>query len=149
MFDLNLPAYDFKMRTLSGQQQIFDELRRKFVALTPEEWVRQNVSTFLIRERQFPAGRMVHEASLSVNGQSRRCDALVYNANLQPIVLVEYKAPNIALTQKVFNQIAAYNFTFRVNYLIISNGMSHYCCKMDFEQARFEFLSELPSYQSL
>ncbi|HET9570094.1 MAG TPA: type I restriction enzyme HsdR N-terminal domain-containing protein [Bacteroidales bacterium] len=149
MFELNLPAYDHKIRTVNGKNEIFDFLRHKFVALTPEEWVRQHFAHYLIEEKGYPAGRTVLEASIPYNGRKKRCDAVIYDASLQPLVLVELKAPDVAITQKVFDQIAAYNFALHVNYLIVSNGMNHFCCKMDYEKHRVVFIPNIPTYAEL
>jgi hypothetical protein len=149
MFELNLPAYEFKIRSFSGRQQIFDDLRRKFVALTPEEWVRQCFTRFLIMEKGFPSGRIVHEAGLQINGKRRRCDAVVYDDWLKPLVLIEYKSPDVTISQQVFNQIASYNYVFRVRYLIVSNGLSHYCCRMDSSNGTFDYLHDIPHFSEL
>jgi len=149
MFDLNLPAYDHKIRSVNGKNEIFDFLRQKFVALTPEEWVRQHFTHFLIAEKGFPAGRMVLEAFVPYNGRKKRCDTVVYDATLKPLVLVEYKAPSVEITQKVFEQSSAYNFALHVNYLIVSNGLKHYCCRMDYENHQVVFLPDIPSYHQL
>ena len=149
MFDLNLPAYDYKMRTVNGKNEIYDFLRRKFVALTPEEWVRQHFTHFLINEKHYPAGRTVLEAFVPYNGRKKRCDAVVYSDSLQPLVILEYKAPDVEITQKVFDQISAYNFALHVNYLIVSNGMRHFCCKMDYENHKVLFLPDIPDYNQL
>jgi len=149
MFDLNLPAYDHKIRSVKGKNEIFDFLRQKFVALTPEEWVRQHFTHFLITEKGFPAGRMVLEASVPYHGKKKRCDTVVYSASLQPLVLVEYKAPDVDITQKVFDQIVAYNFALHVNYLIVSNGIKHFCCQMDYEKHQVVFLPDIPTYHQL
>lgn len=149
MFDLNLPAYDYKMRTVNGKNEIYDFLRRKFVALTPEEWVRQHFTHYLITEKGFPAGRMVLEAFVPYNGKKKRCDTVVYNELLAPLVIIEYKAPDVEITQKVFDQITAYNFALHVNYLIVSNGMKHFCCRMDYENHQVQFLPEIPEFKQL
>jgi hypothetical protein len=149
MFDLNLPAYDYKIRSHNGKNEIFDPLRRRFVALTPEEWVRQHFTNFLLTDKGFPAGRMVQEAFLPYNDRKKRCDTVVYDASLQPLVLIEYKAPTVEITQKVFDQISAYNVALHVNYLIVSNGLVHYCCQMDYASQQFVFLNDIPSYGEL
>jgi len=149
MFDLNLPAYDYKIRSVNGKNEIFDFLRQKYVALTPEEWVRQHFTHFLIHEKGFPAGRMVLEAFVPYNGRKKRCDTVVYDAHLQPMVIVEYKAPNVEITQKVFDQISAYNFALHVNYLIVSNGLRHFCCRMDYEKHQVVFLQDIPHFNEL
>jgi type I site-specific restriction-modification system R (restriction) subunit len=149
MFDLNLPAYDHKIRSVNGKNEIYDSLRHKFVSLTPEEWVRQHFSHFLIDEKGFPGGRMVIEAFVPYNGRKKRCDAVVYSDSLQPLVILEYKAPNVEITQKVFDQISAYNFALHVNYLIVSNGMKHFCCRMDYKNHKVLFLPDIPDYNQL
>jgi hypothetical protein len=149
MFDLNLPRYDFNIRSKEGKQQIFDALRKRFVALTPEEWVRQHFSRFLLEEKGFPGGRMIQEAVVVVNGQRKRCDTVVYDSSTRPLVLIEYKAPDVPITQHVFDQIASYNFALNVNYLIVSNGISHYCCKMNYDTHSMLYLKDIPSYSEL
>lgn len=149
MFDLNLPRYDFNIRSNEGKKQIFDALRKRFVALTPEEWVRQHFTRFLLEEKGFPGGRMIQEACVLVNGLKKRCDTLVYDSNAKPLVLIEYKAPDVAITQQVFDQIAAYNFALNVEYLIVSNGISHYCCKIVYDTHSMIYLDDIPSYLEL
>jgi len=149
MFALNLPAFEHKIRQHDGKNQIFDPLRRRYVTLTPEEWVRQHFTHFLISQKGYPAGRMVNEAQVLVNGQKKRCDTVVYDDCLQPLVVLEYKAPEIALGQKVFDQIASYNFILKVPYLIVSNGLTHYCCRMDYENQQVRYLTDLPHYSEL
>lgn len=146
MFDLNLPECGLKLRKFNGKQQVFDVLRKKFVALTPEEWVRQHFISFLIQHKGYPPGRMVNEAEIFVNGQKRRCDTVVYDEFLQPLVVLEFKAPEVVISQSVFNQISAYNFQLKVPVLIISNGKHHYCCRMDGEKMSYMFESNIPDY---
>ena len=124
---LNLPARDFKLKKEKETIFIFDELRRKYVTLTPEEWVRQTFVAFLINDKGFPAGLMGNEISLEQNGIKRRCDTLIADKYGAPFVIVEYKAPFITITQSVFDQIARYNMVMRAKYLIVSNGMQHFC----------------------
>ena len=128
---------------------IFDSLRRKYVALTPEEWVRQNFVSFLINHKGYLAGLMNNEVSLVQNGIKRRCDTLVSDKYGNPIVIVEYKAPNVEITQKVFDQIVRYNYVFRAKYLIVSNGLNHYCCCINYDEGNYSFLNEIPSYADL
>lgn len=149
MFALNLPAFEYKIRQHEGKNQIFDPLRRKYVALTPEEWVRQHFANYLIVNKGFPAGRMSNECHINLNGLKRRCDTVLYDAYLKPLVIIEYKAPEIVISQAVFNQIAAYNMVLKVEYLIVSNGMNHYCCHMDYENQKVEYLDDIPSYNDL
>ena len=150
MTPLNLPQYNINVTTANdGTHQIFDRLRGKFVALTPEEWVRQHFVAFLIDHKGFPIGLMANEVSLSLNGTSRRSDTVVYNSSAQPLVIVEYKAPTVKISQKTFDQIIRYNMVFHAPYLSVSNGINHYCCHIDFEKKSYEFLPDIPSYQEL
>ena len=147
---LNLPEKHFKIqKDTDGKLIILDRLRRKFVALTPEEWVRQNFVSFLIEDRGYPAGLMANEVSLIQNGISRRCDTLVSDHYGRPLVIVEYKAPSITITQNVFDQIVRYNMVLRATYLIVSNGMTHYCCRIDYGTGRYNFIPEIPQYSAL
>lgn len=150
MTPLNLPQYNINVRTIAdGTTQIFDSLRGKFLVLTPEEWVRQHFVSFLINHKGFPAGLMANEVSLTLNGASRRSDTVVYNTSAQPLVIVEYKAPSVRITQKTFDQIVRYNMVFKAPYLIVSNGLNHYCCHIDLENRTYKFLPDIPSYQEL
>lgn len=148
---LNLPPIEAQIRpdadSRRGGFEIFDVLRHKWVALTPEEWVRQHFTAFLIAERGFPQALMANEVALSLNGQSRRCDTVVYTRALKPLCIVEYKAPNITVTQKVFDQIARYNSVLLAPYLIVSNGISHYCCR--FCGKSYAFLPDIPDFTGL
>ena len=146
---LNLPTYEYRLREQNGRQQIFDVLRRRYVALTPEEWVRQHFVHYLIEHKGYPKGLLANEVELRVGEKHLRCDTVLYDKALHPKIIVEYKAPEIAITQKVFNQITVYNMLLHVDYLIVSNGMQHYCCQMDYEQNRYTFLSDIPNYDQL
>lgn len=149
MIELNLPRYAYRLRQNNGSVQIWDAVRHKYVALTPEEWVRQHFIAYLVEYKGYPVGRLGNEISLTLNGRSRRCDTLVYDGQGQPLVLIEYKAPHITVSQKVFEQAIRYNMCFRVPYIILSNGMSHYCCHVDYSMGTFSFLTEIPSYNEL
>ncbi len=150
MTPLNLPQYNINVTTAAdGSQQIFDRLRGKFVALTPEEWVRQHFVAFLIDHKEYPAGLMANEVALSLNGTSRRSDTVVYNSSAKPLVIIEYKATSVRITQKTFDQIIRYNMVFQAPYLIVSNGLNHYCCHIDFENHSYKFLPDIPSYNEL
>ena len=149
MMQLNLPTYECRLREQNGRQQIFDVLRRRYVALTPEEWVRQHFVHYLIEHKGYPKGLLANEVELRVGEKHLRCDTVLYDKALHPKIIVEYKAPDIAITQKVFNQITVYNMLLHVDYLIVSNGMQHYCCQMDYEQNRYTFLSDIPNYDQL
>ncbi|MBR5117484.1 MAG: type I restriction enzyme HsdR N-terminal domain-containing protein [Muribaculaceae bacterium] len=146
---LNLPEYQFNIKKREDAFIILDPLRRRWVVLTPEEWVRQNFVRFLIEEREFPAALMNNEISLTQNGIKRRCDTLVADRQGAPLVIVEYKAPTVEITQKVFDQIVRYNMVLQAKYLIVSNGMSHYCCKIDYENNSYSFLEDIPCYGQL
>ena len=147
---LNLPQRNFNVKvTQQGNRVIFDRLRRRFVTLTPEEWVRQNFVEFLIADRGFPAGLMSNEMSLTQNGICRRCDTVVTDLHGSPMVIVEYKAPSIKITQTVFDQICRYNMVLQAKYLIVSNGLQHYCCKIDYTHNSYSFLPDVPSYNAL
>lgn len=149
MLSLNLPKYETKICERDGKLQIFDPLRKCHVALTPEEWVRQHFVNFLIESRGFPAALMANEVAITVNGMKRRCDTVVYDKQLQPRVIVEYKAPTVKITKEVFAQISRYNLTLKVDYLIVSNGLQHYCCRMDYQNNSYTFLQEIPEYTKI
>lgn len=147
--EINLPPYETKFREQGGKRQIFDVLRRKYVALTPEEWVRQHVVHYLLDYKGYPKGLLANEVELVIGEKKLRCDTLLYNRALQPQMIIEYKSPEIDLTQRVFDQITAYNFLLHVDYLIVSNGRQHYCCRMDYERQSYQFLKEIPRYEDL
>lgn len=149
MFQINLPAFDIKVSRRNGKTVVFDILRQRYIAITPEEWVRQHFVNFLIHHRGFPQQLLANEIELHLNGMSRRCDTVLYRKDLTPRLIVEYKAPKIPITQKVFDQISRYNQVLHVDYLIISNGMEHYCCRMDYEQLSYSFLCDIPFYTDL
>ena len=149
MLSLNLPPYATKIAVRDGKNTIWDVIRRKYVALTPEEWVRQHFVHFLIEHKGYPTSLLANEVALTLNGTSRRCDTVLYDRTLSPRMIIEYKAPHIPITQKVFDQICRYNLVFRVDYLIVSNGLSHYCCRMDYAHQSYEFLTDVPEYGEL
>lgn len=124
--------------------KVFDPLRRKYVALSPEEYVRQHFTAWMIDSLGYPASLMNNEVSLSLNDTKRRCDTVVFRSDGSPAVIVEYKAPTVAITQKVFDQIARYNMVLRSRFLIVSNGLSHFCCEMDYEKETYRFLPNIP-----
>lgn len=150
MIELNLPSYDYRLkRNDDGSISIWDNTRRRYVALTPEEWVRQHFIAFLVGHRGYPAGRIGNEIALSLNGRPRRCDTLVYDVYGSPLMLIEYKAPHNPITQQVFDQIVRYNMVFCVPYIVVSNGMLHYCCHIDYDTRQTTFLQEIPLYADL
>ena len=149
MQELNLPPFERKITTKDDKPMIFDVIRRQYVALTPEEWVRQHFVHLLIEHKGFPQALMANEVQLKLNGMSRRCDTVVYNRELKPRVIVEYKAPTVNITQQVFDQICRYNMVLQVDYLIVSNGLAHYCCRIDYTTRSYTFLQEIPHYDQI
>ena len=147
---LNLPAYDVRIRKSAPHgKEIFDSFRKKFVKLTPEEWVRQHFLHFLCELKQVPPSLVAVEKTLTIHGRPRRFDAVVFRNTGTPLLLMEFKAPEVPLSQAVFDQVAAYNLALHADYLIISNGMSHYCCQMDYADRRYHFLKEIPDFSDL
>lgn len=149
MQTLNLPTYDAKITTDGGKQTIFDRLRRCYVALTPEEWVRQHFVNMLLNDKGYPATLTANEVAIELNGTKKRCDTVVYDKQLSPRVIIEYKAPGVKIDSKVFAQIARYNLVLHVDYLIVSNGLHHYCCKMDYASGKYTFLTHIPTYKEV
>lgn len=143
---LNLPPYPFKITDDNGKLSLFDELRRKQIIITPEEWVRQHFVQYLIGHKQYPKTLIRLEGGLMMNGMARRSDILIYNRAGNKILMVECKAPSVAITQQVFDQIARYNMTHRVPLLAVTNGLQHYFCQIDFEQSSYRFIEQLPDY---
>ena len=150
MIRLNLPSFEIKLSGTKEQPRIFDILRHRYVALTPEEWVRQHFTHFLVEHRHYPAALLGNEITVQLNGVARRCDSVLYSRDGgRPRMIVEYKAPEVPVTQAVFTQISAYNSVLRADYLVVSNGLAHYCCRMDYERQKAEFLPEIPLYEDL
>jgi hypothetical protein len=149
MQKLNLPEYSFRFKTTNGKQTIFDTLRRKFVRLTPEEWVRQNFVQFLISEKKYPASLIAVEAGVNVNNNPQRADLIVFDRSGSPVFVAEFKAPEVKISQQTFDQIARYNMQLQVKVLVVSNGLSHFCCLMDYPNNSYAFLPEIPDFSSL
>lgn len=149
MTQLNLPDYQHKTKKEGEKDFIFDPIRKKYILLTPEEWVRQNIVQYLIKEKNYPIGRFGIECSLTLNTLKKRCDIIIYDSKGQALLIIECKAPNITINQKVFDQIIRYNIKFRVQYLFVSNGMEHFCCKINFDTNESKFLKEIPDYNYL
>jgi len=146
---LNLPPYPFKITDQNGQLFLFDEIRKKEVVLTPEEWVRQHFVQYLINEKKFPRGLIRLEGGLTLNTKAKRSDIVIFNNRGEKILMVECKAPSVKITQKVFDQIARYNIVHRIRFLAVTNGLQHYYCKIDFENNRFDFIENLSDYASI
>lgn len=149
MVQLNLPPYQIRVKETGSRKQVFDILRRKYVALTPEEWVRQHFIHYLIEHKNYPASLLANEVPLQIGEKRMRADSVLYDNQLHPRIIIEYKAPNITLTQKVFDQITVYNLLLHVDYLIVSNGMTTYICKMDYEKQTYKFLETIPNYENI
>lgn len=151
MVPLNLPPRELRLGVdAAGHTCVFDPLRRKSVVLTPEEWVRQHFVAFLIAELGYPPALMANEVGVRLNGLQRRCDTVVWNrTDASPLVILEYKAPSVEITAQVFDQIARYNMVLLAPYLIVTNGLRHFCCRLDADSRTYSFLREIPPYASL
>jgi type I site-specific restriction-modification system R (restriction) subunit len=146
MEKLNLPEYAFRTKTEDGKKLIFDSIRKKFVVLTPEEWVRQNFIQYLIREKKYPESLMAVEKQIMVNGKQRRFDLLIYLRNGQPLLIAEFKAPGVKISQDAFDQVVRYNMTVRVERVIVSNGLQHFACEVDYPNNSYSYLHGIPEY---
>lgn len=146
MQKLNFPAYSFRFKNSENKVFIFDEIRKKFVVLTPEEWVRQHVIQFLLVEKKYSKSYINIEKSIKINGLTKRYDVVVFQPDGKIFLLVECKAPEISISQNTFDQIARYNMILDADYLMVTNGLNHYFCQMDFNKEQYQFLRELPNY---
>lgn len=146
---LNLPKTELKLTKKGEKLYVFDILRHRFVFLSPEEWVRQHFIHFLIEHKGYPEARIGNEIALSLNGTHKRCDSVLYGKHAEPLMIIEYKAPHVDISQKAFEQIGRYNMALHVEYLIVSNGINHYCAKIDYEKGEYHFLSDIPQYEEL
>jgi hypothetical protein len=147
MQKLNFPSYLFRFKNSENKVSIFDEIRKKYIILTPEEWVRQHVIQFLMAEKKYPKSLINVEKVLNVNGLRKRYDIVVFNPDGSIFVLVECKAPEIKTSQATFDQIARYNMTLKAQYLMVTNGHNHYYCQIDVDNKKYDFLQELPEYK--
>lgn len=148
MQKLNFPEYNFRFKSNNNNTLIFDEIRKKFIVLTPEEWVRQHLVQYLLEEMNYPRSLINVEKQLKLNNTLKRYDVVVYRNDGSIFLLVECKAPSIPISQVTFDQIARYNLSLDASYLMISNGLDHYYCQMDFENKKYLFLRELPQYKT-
>ena len=146
---LNLPDPSLRIRREGDMLKVWDPLREKYVAFTPEEYVRQHFVPWLQNEFHYPKALIANEVGISVNGTRKRCDTIVFGRDSRPLIIVEYKAPHVKITQDVFDQIVRYNMALRARYLIVSNGLNHYCCKIDYEQDTYHFLPKIPDYADI
>jgi type I site-specific restriction-modification system R (restriction) subunit len=143
---LNLPYYSFKIKSEGQKKYIFDNIRKRYVVLTPEEWVRQNLTSWLIAEKKYPASLIAVEMQLKINRMVRRADIVLFSREGKPFIIVECKAPGVKISQKAFDQAARYNMDMKVEYLIISNGLVHYCARLDHVAGSWSLLGEVPDF---
>lgn len=146
---LNLPPYPFRITEKDGRLLLFDDLRRKEIVLTPEEWVRQHFVKYLINQKNYPKALIKLEGGLRLNGLSKRTDIVVFDRSGRRILMVECKAPSVTIDQKVFDQVARYNMAHKVDLLAVTNGLQHYYCRIDHEKSSYQFIEDLPDYSQL
>jgi len=149
MENLNLPNFDFSIRSKNNKLEIFDAFRQKFVILTPEEWVRQNISSYLVEFKSVPISLISLEKKIVMNGMTKRFDIVVYNRQGNPLLIIECKASSVNITQDVFNQAARYNSVINAPFMIVTNGLLHNACKLNFSKKTIDFLSEIPNFQEM
>lgn len=147
--NLKLPPFELKISEQDGKTVVWDPVRKRWTAFTPEENVRQGFVSYLVNHKGYPISHIANEQAIELNGMSRRCDSVIYDKAGQPKVIVEYKRPTVTISQKVFDQIARYNLVLHVDYLIVSNGLKHYCVKMEYPAGKYVFLQDIPSYSDL
>ncbi len=147
MWQLNLPSYQFNIKKEEDKLLIFDTQRKRFVRLTPEEWVRQNFIRYLIEEKNYPFGRIAVETQVTINQMKKRCDAIVYDKDLNPVIIIEFKSPTVALDTKTLNQVAVYNYKLHVDIFILSNGLQHFYFKKKADGSGYSISTEIPVYQ--
>ena len=145
---MNFPVYSFRFKNSENKVSIFDEIRKKFILLTPEEWVRQHVVQFLLQDKNYPKSYINVEKLIKINDLSKRYDGVVFQPNGDIFLLIECKAPEDPISQQTFDQIARYNLVLKAKYLMVTNGLNHYFCRMDFENEKYVFLKELPKYSN-
>jgi hypothetical protein len=143
---LNFPTYSFRLKNRENKRFIFDDIRKKFVVLQPEEWVRQHCINYLVVQKNYPKTLINVEKELKINGLSKRYDIVIYNSDGSIHLIVECKSPKININQETFDQIARYNLTLNATYLMVTNGINHYYCAMDYETERYNFLKDIPDY---
>jgi hypothetical protein len=146
MQELNLPNYKFRIKSNENKLFIFDFIRKKEVVLTPEEWVRQHFLMYLVNEKKYPASLIAVEKKLTLNTLTKRTDIVVYNSKAKPEIIVECKAPNINITEEVFDQIARYNLKLDAQYLVVTNGLQHFFCQIDTLNETYLFLEDIPNW---
>jgi len=149
MMQLNLPVIELKIKKLNGKDYVYDSLRQQFVRLTPEEYVRQQFVSFLTEHKAYPSSRLANEITIDLGNVRKRCDTVLYDNYLQPLMIIEYKSPFTGISQKTFDQIARYNLVLQVPWLIVSNGIQHFCCRIDPEKNEYVFINEIPEHGKL
>ncbi len=147
MQELNFPKFSFRFKNSENKVSIFDPIRKKFVILQPEEWVRQHCLQFLIQEKKYPESLINVEKELKINGLKKRYDIVIYNTDGSIYLIVECKSPKIEIKQATFDQIARYNLKLNASYLMVTNGINHYYCQMDFKNEKYQFLNNIPDYK--
>lgn len=147
MQKLAFPAYSFRLKNSENKPFIFDVIRKKFLVLTPEEWVRQHVLQFLIQDKGYPQSLINVEKEIKVGNTRKRYDIVIFHPDGSLFLIIECKAPSITITQETFDQIARYNLQLQADFLMVSNGLAHYYCQMDYTEERYQFLKELPDYK--
>ena len=148
MQQLNFPSYNFRFKNSENKVSIFDDVRKKFIILTPEEWVRQHTVQFLLEEKNYPKSYINVEKLIKINDVNKRYDIVVFQPNGDLFLLIECKAPEVKISQDTFDQIARYNLKLKAAYLMVTNGLNHYFCQMDFEKEQYVFLKDLPNFIS-
>ncbi len=149
MQQLNLPQFNFRIKTEGDKRFIFDSVRKKFLLLTPEEWVRQNFIQFLVQHKKYPQSLMAVEKQITLNNKLFRFDLVGYQRSGQPFLIAEFKAPGVKITQKAFDQVVRYNMTLKVKLVVISNGLQHFVCAIDYEKGDYTFLKEIPEFTNI
>ncbi|MGC6285143.1 MAG: type I restriction enzyme HsdR N-terminal domain-containing protein [Polaribacter sp.] len=148
MQNLNLPAFDYQLKSNENKTLIFDIIRKKYVVLTPEEWVRQHFVNYLISVKNYPVSLIAIEKQIQLHKVTKRFDILIFSNIGKPYILIECKAPNVQISQNTFDQIARYNSEIDAEFLIVTNGLDHFCCQMDFDSKKYIFLNSIPDFQS-
>ncbi|MCR5455196.1 MAG: type I restriction enzyme HsdR N-terminal domain-containing protein [Bacteroidales bacterium] len=147
--NLNLPQYDLNIKSDAQSKYIFDIIRKKFLVLTPEEWVRQNFVHYLVEALHYPPSLMMTENGLKLFNTQKRSDIVVYDRNGHPLAVVECKAADVKITQETFNQVARYNIKFKAPIIIVTNGIKHYCARYDADTSQYTFLNSIPEYSQI
>ena len=147
MQDLNFPKFEYRFKNTENKVSIFDVIRKKFVILQPEEWVRQHCIHYLIVHKKYPKSLINIEKELTINGLKKRYDIVIFNPDGSIFLIVECKAPKITINQTTFDQIARYNLALNAEYLMVTNGINHYYCQMDIKAEKYQFLKDIPNYK--